>query len=322
MPIPSIAPVPVAAAPAVLSAGLGMADPETVLTAWLAGKDAKTVDAYRRDVAAFVAYLAPHTLEAFLAAEAPTAHALAHGYRAALLEAGMAPATINRRLAALRSVVRFARMVGMVAWTLELPGVESRKYRDTRGPGVAGVRAMLEAVAGASPAKAARDAAVVRLLFDLALRRAEVVSLDQAHLNLEEGTLEVLGKKRRERERLTLPAPTRAALAAWCAWRGDAPGPLFTNFDRAGKNAAAGGRLTGRSVARLVAAAGKEAGLGTVRPHGLRHAAITHALDVVGGDVRRVARFSRHRDLRTLTIYDDNRQDLAGAVAVLVAGAA
>jgi len=62
--------------------------------------------------------------------------------------------------------------------------------------------------------------------------------------------------------------------------------------------------------------------IGLVRPHGLRHAAITHALDVTGGDVRRVQKFSRHRDLRTLTVYDDNRQDIAGQVAAMVAGAA
>lgn len=296
----------------------GVTGPADILAAWLAGKDAATVAAYRRDLESFRAYLAPHDLTAFLAVDAGTAHATAHGYRAALLAQGLAPATINRKLSALRSVVTFGRMVGAVAWTLELPGVESAKYRDTRGPGVGGVRAMLATFTGRTDAKAARDAAVVRLLFDVALRRAEVVSLDLAHLDLAAGTLAVLGKKRRERERLTLPAPTRAALAAWVALRGDAPGPLFGNFDRAGK----GSRLTGRSVARIVAAVGDAAGLGTVRPHGLRHAAITHALDVAGGDVRRVARFSRHRDVRTLTIYDDNRADLGGEVAALVAGAA
>ena len=51
------------------------------------------------------------------------------------------------------------------------------------------------------------------------------------------------------------------------------------------------------------------------RPHGLRHAAITEALELTGGDVRRVQRFSRHRSLQTLLRYDDNRQDLAGGVA-------
>jgi len=52
----------------------------------------------------------------------------------------------------------------------------------------------------------------------------------------------------------------------------------------------------------------------------LRHAAITEALDITRGDVRAVQKFSRHRDLRTLTVYDDNRRDLAGEVAKLVAG--
>ena len=56
-----------------------------------------------------------------------------------------------------------------------------------------------------------------------------------------------------------------------------------------------------------------------VRPHGLRHAAITSALDATGGDVRRVSRFSRHRDIKTVMVYDDARADLGGEVAALVA---
>jgi integrase len=63
-----------------------------------------------------------------------------------------------------------------------------------------------------------------------------------------------------------------------------------------------------------------KAGLSRVSPHGLRHAAITEALDLTGGDVRAVQRFSRHRDVRVLNIYDDCREDLAGQVARLVAG--
>ncbi len=300
---------------------LAPTDGAALLALWYAGKDAATVRAYRADLETFAAWAGASSvgaaLEALFAADHGDANAAALRYRGALLEAGLAPATVNRRLAALRSVVQLARLVGRVAWTLEVPGVESVRYRDTRGPGVGGVRAMLGTLAAREDAKARRDAAIVRCLFDLALRREEVVGLDLAHLDLEAGTVAVLGKKRRERERLTLPAPTRAALVAWLAVRGPAPGPLFGNFDRAGK----GARLTGRSVARVVAAAAEGAGLGVVRPHGLRHAAITAALDA-GLDVRRVAKFSRHRDLRTLTVYDDNRQDLAGVVAAVVAGVA
>jgi integrase/recombinase XerC len=157
---------------------------------------------------------------------------------------------------------------------------------------------------------------VLRLLNDLGLRRGELVALDVADVDLEAMTpkVAVLGKGRTERELLTLPNETQAALRAWLKVRGQEPGPLFANFDRARK----GGRLTGRSVARIVGELGRAVGL-VVRPHGLRHAAITDALDAMHGDMRRVQRFSRHRDVRTLGIYDDNRQDLGGDVAKLVA---
>ena len=106
------------------------------------------------------------------------------------------------------------------------------------------------------------------------------------------------------------PGPhSNRALAAWIEARGSVPGPLFTNYDRAGK----GQRLSGTSINRLTH------GLGLGRPHGIRHAAITEALDLMGGDVRKVARFSRHRDMRVVATYDDNRQDLAGEVARIVA---
>ena len=87
------------------------------------------------------------------------------------------------------------------------------------------------------------------------------------------------------------------------------------NFDRAGN----GGRLTGSAVYFIVRRLGTKAGL-TVRPHGLRHLAITSALDLTKGDVRAVQKISRHKDVRVLNTYDDNRQDLAGDVARLVAG--
>ena len=55
------------------------------------------------------------------------------------------------------------------------------------------------------------------------------------------------------------------------------------------------------------------------RPHGLRHTAITTVLDRNGGNVREGARFSRHKNLDTLGKYDDNRRDLRGQMASLVA---
>jgi integrase/recombinase XerC len=51
-----------------------------------------------------------------------------------------------------------------------------------------------------------------------------------------------------------------------------------------------------------------------VRPHGLRHTAITAVLDA-GASTRDAQRFSRHEDPRTLLRYDDNRADLRGRLA-------
>ena len=91
-------------------------------------------------------------------------------------------------------------------------------------------------------------------------------------------------------------------------------GPLFINFDHAGK----GKRLTGTSIYRIIQKLGRKANI-NVRPHGLRHSAITEALEATGGNIRAVARFSRRKSIQTLMIYDDNRKDLGGDIARLIA---
>src|SRR5262249_45118911 len=145
-------------------------------------------------------------------------------------------------------------------------------YRDTRGPGVDGVRRLLGAIQGPT---AARDCALVRILYDLGLRRAEAVSLDLADVDLDAGTAQVLGKGRREKVRLSLPGPTREALSAWLAQRGTEPGPLFLALDRAHR----GHSLTGSGLYAVIRELGRRAGI-RARPHGLRHAGITRLLDL------------------------------------------
>jgi len=314
-PTPAPAPADPPRAPEALVVG------DELLVAFFAGRSSLTLRAYRRDLEDVRRFAgvptAAHVAALLLAHGHGPANGLALAYRADLITRGLAAATINRRLAALRSLVKIARTLGFIPWALEVSNVKSQGYRDTRGPGDAGYRLLLGALDRRGGRRVHRDRAAVRLLFDLALRRAEVVSLDVIHVDLDKGVLWVLGKGQTERVPLTLPDPTRAALAAWLAVRGTAPGPLFTNFDRARKGPAQ--RLTGRSLHRIVGELGDAAGLKNVRPHGLRHAAITAALDRTGGDIRAVQRFSRHHDVRVLAVYDDNREDLGGRVARLVA---
>ena len=103
--------------------------------------------------------------------------------------------------------------------------VSSEPYRDTRGPGHSGVRLLLERLATPRDAKGTRDTAIVRLLYDLGLRRGEVVSLRVTDVDLEAGTVAVMGKDRTERVPLTLPRKTREARArGWpCGERNRGP---------------------------------------------------------------------------------------------------
>lgn len=298
------------------------ADPAArLVTAFLAGRNERTMKAYSQDLEDFRAFL--DVCDVAAAARRLTggghgeANALALAYKAHLVGRGLAAATINRRLAALRSLVKLARILGVVPWILEVQNTKAQPYRDTRGPGRAGFRAMLEQLAGRDDPKATRDRAILRLLYDRGLRRGEVVALDAGDVDEPQSRVAVLGKGRTEKEWLTLAPPTMAAVLAWLEVRGQAPGPLFHPLDRAHRGPR---RLTGAGVYEIVRELGAAAGL-VVRPHGLRHAAITEALDRTRGDLRAVQRFSRHRDLRLLLTYDDNRQDLGGEVARLVAEA-
>jgi integrase/recombinase XerC len=295
-----------------------------VMAAFLAGRNPRTLLAYDRDLHDFARFLAApdarHAVERLLSLSHGQANATALGYKASLVDRGLKAATIARRLAALRSVVKMARTVGVVVWALDVESPKAEPYRDTAGPGADGWRAMLalanRSAEGGRP-KAVRDLAIIRLLHDLGLRRGELAALDLADLDLDAGTVAVVGKGQTGSVRLTLPDPTRHALADWTATRGGEPGPLLVRLDRA---AAGPDRLTDKAVFLVVRDLGRKAGLSRpTRPHALRHEAITRALDKTNGDVRTVQRFSRHADPRTLLLYDDRRRDLAGDVARMVA---
>jgi len=96
-----------------------------------------------------------------------------------MVDQGVAPATINRRLSALRSLVALAREFAYVAFELPTKNLRSEAYRDTRGP-ERHVMAALLAYAKGQPheLKAARDVALYLLLgYGRALRRGEAKPL-------------------------------------------------------------------------------------------------------------------------------------------------
>ena len=251
-------------------------DPQRLIDIFLSNKSDETIKSYRKDLKDFSRFLGiadgkpDEAAHLFLSNGRGRANALAAEYRAYMETKRLSPATVNRRLSALRSMVEQAGTLGIINWELKIRGPKSRQYRDTAGPGTRNIQKMFNIIKVRRDRKGIRDFAIIRRLYDLALRRGEIVALDLEDLDIDATTVKILGKGRAEKEILTLPQPTVEALRAWLEVRGNNTGPLFTNFDRAGK----GKRLTGTAVYQIVRKLGQTLGIKT-RPHGIRHSSIS-----------------------------------------------
>jgi len=322
---------PEPAAPLALLEAPGVDD---LLARFLNRRKASTIEAYRKDLAYFAAWLGLPQREAvarLLACDQGQANRLLDHYVAHLRSTApatrsgssaprLSPATVNRRLAAVRSLVKMARLHGMVGWTVDVEGERVEAYRDTRGPGLEPVRRIVEDLdeaEGTRRPKAARDRALLRLMWDLGLRRGELVELDLEHVDLDGSRLSVLGKGRDEREWLDLPDATLEAFELWLIHRGDQAGPLFCTVAKGGR-VHVDHRIAGTDVYRAVAGHGQRVGA-RVRPHGVRHSSITSVLEASGGDRRLGQTHGRHRDSRVTDRYDDARKNLGGKAARLAA---
>lgn len=281
-------------------------------------RSAATRRAYRADLCAFFCgEPAVAEVKRFVAQPASKLALELTVYKNSLIQRGLAEATINRRLAALRSLIKFAHRLGYA--TSDGRGlVDSEKvirYRDTRGVDIETMRQLLQAP-DENSVQGLRDRAILRLLCENALRRAEVCGLGVGDFSASQSTLMMAGKGRgTQKQPITLSERCSAAIVAYLLRSGhmtDGAGPLFRNLDRRPRHHRQ--RLSSDGLYYLIQQYGELIGVPNLTPHKLRHSAITAALDATGGDVRKVQRLSRHADLRTLSIYDDSRQDFQGEV--------
>jgi len=327
---------PVLAAP---EAGTALVHPSTtpdldtnrLLGSWLSTKAEPTAQGYLRDlndIATTLGLDSPHALIEAITTATPAATADAlDAYRIAArtgnrpgarTKGRLSPAAINRALAAARSLVTHLARRGLITWTLAglVPDEPSEAYRDTRGPGIEPVAAMLQVAQAQPGVRSARNVAIIRCLWDQNLRRAEVVDLDIEHVDLAHGRLSVLGKGKRERRWYTLTPQTAAAISTYLGELGrPETGPLFVSLGPDRKTPT-GKRLSGGGLYRVVRALAKAAGVtAPVSPHRIRHSTTTDALDRLDGDVRTARGFTRHSSVETLLRYDDARRDAYGTVA-------
>jgi len=297
-------------------------DVKALLESFYSGKSQRTIEAYKKDWQDFQRFLGVDSegeaVDLFLSRSPGEANSIALQYRKSLLERGLQATSVNRRLAALRSLTQMARTTGIITWKLEIKNQKAEPYRDTKGPGLDNFKRILSLTEDRGDIKGIRDKAILRLLFDMGLRRGEVVSLDVEDVDLEGKTIDVLGKGRTQKILLSLPGPTIAALDEWLKVRGDFPGPLFLRLDRAKKEDT---RITGKAVYLLVRRLGEKIGIKT-RPHAIRHSAVTEAVKKAqknGMDLEEVLDFSRHKDVRTLMMYRDRERNVQGKLSELVA---
>ena len=287
---------------------------------FLSSRAPSTMRAYKKDLNIFADFCGAPSIDAAAAELLAMSHGEANGcllkYRTHMeKKQKLASASVGRRLAAVRALVRLARLLGMIDWMIDVQSPRLQSYRDTRGPGEDVFEKMLADLRARKDSKGLRDFAILRLLHDLALRRGELVSIDIEDLDIEKSMVQLRGKGRTAKELFAVPSPTMDAIKAWLKVRIGQEKALFVSLD----HRTLGHRLTTQAVYKIVRTCGHDAG-SKVHPHGLRHLAGTTALDRTGGDVRKVAKFMRHKNIQTTMIYDDRRTDEGGNVANLVAG--
>jgi integrase/recombinase XerC len=214
--------------------------------------------------------------------------------------------------------VRKANALGFIHWTLDVSNEKADACKNSGELGVRHIRKMFT-ISGnqKNSAKAARDICVLRLLYDLALKRSAIVRLDFKDVDLIKGQIAVDVSSIQGKKLKKLPGKTREALENWIKLRGRRDGPLFTNFDRAGK----GKRLTGTSVYRIVRQIGNEIGVQT-RPNGFRRAAITCAVKKArsaGLELEEIIVFSDHTSKKSLSDYQEGEKRIQERVSRLIA---
>jgi integrase/recombinase XerD len=252
----------------------------------------RTVEAYRRDLAALAVWLRHSPATA-------TREDLER-YLADLRAEGLAASTIARRLAGARAFFRHRVLIGAAA---ENPAADvalprrARRLPRTLSPGEA--ERLVEAASGTKP-RDLRDRALVELLYGAGLRVSEAVGLERGGVDLDERLVRSIGKGGKERI-VPLGRSAAEALRRYLSRgrpfldRRHRP-ELFLN--------AQGGALTRAGAFLILRRLADKAGLepGRVHPHLLRHSFATHLLEG-GADLRSVQEMLGHADLATTELY-------------------
>jgi integrase/recombinase XerC len=241
---------------------------------WERNLSPATLRAYEREVRSFIDFV---STELGLNRPQATTAASVRSYLAHLHARRLAPRSVGRALAALRTCFRFLVGEGVV----EANPAEAVPHprADSRSPEITDRHTIEELLENFPETPAGRrDRALFELLYAAGLRVGELVALDLGDVQLTQRLVRVRGKGRKERV-VPFGRPAAGAIAAYlperARWRREVSrddDPLFVNQR--------GGRLSDRSVRRVLDdAVRRTADLNQLHPHALRHAFATHLLE-------------------------------------------
>lgn len=249
-----------------------------------------TIDAYRRDLTQYATFVGDRT---------PTPD-LVSAYAAVLTTDALAPATISRKIAAIRGFHRHRRAEGEAA---DDPTILLESPRRPRAlPKALTIEETLGLLAAPDPATRAgrRDLALLEFMYASGARVSETVGVDELDLDLDERTVLLTGKGNKQR----IVPLGGAAVGSIRAWLPDRSTVRTSRGGGAVFLSLRGNRLTRQAVWNIVRRHASAAGLeeSRVSPHVLRHSAATHMVEG-GADLRTVQELLGHATIATTQIY-------------------
>ncbi|CAM5348344.1 integrase/recombinase XerC [Aquamicrobium terrae] len=263
---------------------------------------ALTVEAYERDTRQFLQFLTGHCGGSpGIADIADLRPADLRAFLASRRQRGAGPRTLGRGLAGVRSFLRFLERRGLVnaagATALRAPKQPKSLPKPLTAPDARRV-VSADGQLAEEPWIAARNAAVLTLLYGCGLRISEALGLDSADLaSADETVLRITGKGGKTRLVPVLPVAFRAVAEyrRLCPYHLGAGEPLF----RGARGGALNPAIVQREMAKLRSALNLPE---TATPHALRHSFATHLLGR-GGDLRTIQELLGHASLSTTQIY-------------------
>ncbi len=266
------------------------------------GLSPNTVSAYRRDLGRYARFLDRRGVDAATGIDAAIVSAFVADISASTHDDGRPyrSTSVVRALSAVRSFHRFLLREGDMPEDPTAGVVRPRLPRSLPHPLSVGDVARLLGAPRPTDSKGLRDRAVLETMYAAGLRVSELVGLDVDDVDLEDGSVRVLGKGGKERD-VPLGRYAREAIAAYLA---RARPTLATSRSRSALFLSRrGGRLSRQACWNAIREHAGAAGIRSrVTPHTLRHSFATHLLDG-GADIRVVQELLGHASVSTTQVY-------------------